>query len=217
MVDGFRDEQLRCFEAVIHAVPDFIAIASLDGKVEFLNKAGRTLIGMPDEIDVTLTHVAASRHGEHSSRCLWTPEGIVAGLENEQPPIVRDGHWDGISTLRDWQGGSPVPVEISSFVVSDVLTGEPLAMATVQRDMRARLEAEREVTAARLALRESEELQKALLVHMSNLLVVIRPDGILTSTSPATGPALGMRPLRRSTPASTTSSTPRTGSASPTA
>lgn len=65
-MDLARDEQLRRFEALISATSDFIAIASVDGKVEFLNQ---------------------------------------------------DGRWNGISTLRDWRGGPPIPVEISSFLM----------------------------------------------------------------------------------------------------
>ena len=92
---------------------------------------------MPDEIDVTLTRVED----------YLTPEGIVAHLVDQQPSVLRDGHWAGTGALRDWRGGPPVPVDITSFVLADMRTGEPMATATVQRDLRARLDAEREVTA----------------------------------------------------------------------
>jgi len=142
-LDLARDEQLRRFEALISATSDFIAIASVDGKVEFLNQ---------------------------------------------------DGRWDGISTLRDWRGGPPIPVEISSFLMQDPRTGEPLALATVQRDLRERVGAERQIAAAQLALRAAEDRQQALLLHMSDLLVVVAADNAIVYVSPPTARVLGYAP-----------------------
>lgn len=181
MVDLSRDEQLRRFEALIHASPDFIAIASMDQRVEFVNAAGRKLIGMPDDVDVAQTRI-----GDY-----LTPEAARLSEDVEQPAVMRDGHWSGTSELRDWRGGPPIPVGISSFLITDLATGEPMALATVQRDLRARLQAERMVAEAHSALRENEERQKALLLHMSDLLVLIGPDGVIKSASPSAAPSLG--------------------------
>jgi PAS domain-containing protein len=52
--DGRRLEQ---FEALVHASPDFIAIGSVDGKVEFLNPAGRRLIGVGLDVDLTTSTI----------------------------------------------------------------------------------------------------------------------------------------------------------------
>ena len=49
------------------------------------------------------------------------------------------GHWEGESTLRDHRGGRPIPVAISSFVMLHPVTREPMALATVQRDITERL------------------------------------------------------------------------------
>lgn len=181
MVDLSRDEQLRRFEALVHASPDFIAIASPDQQVEFVNAAGRRLIGMPDDVDVMSTRISD----------YLTPAAIRASQEVEQPAVIRDGHWSGTSELRDWRGGPPIPVGISSFLITDLTTGKPLALATVQRDLRAHLDAERMVAEAKSALRENEERQKALLLHMSDVLVLIGPDGVIKSASPSAAPSLG--------------------------
>ncbi len=72
-----------------------------------------------------------------------TEEGIERSLLVEQPAVKAHGHWEGESTLRDRRGGPPTPVAIASFLVRDLQTGEPFALATVQRDVTERREAER--------------------------------------------------------------------------
>ena len=137
------------FKALVEASPDFIAIAGLDGAVQYVNPGGRALIGLGADVDVTTTTIAD----------YLTPEGLAASLEVEQPAVVREGHWEGESTLRSHRGGPPIPVAIASFLMRDIHTGEPFALATVQRDITDRL-------AAEAALRELAEQREALLTRL---------------------------------------------------
>jgi PAS domain S-box-containing protein len=139
---------LRQFKALVEASTDFIAIADLDGTVRYVNPPGRELIGMPPDVDVTRTTIAD----------YLTPEGLKASLEVEQPAVIAHGHWEGESTLRSFRG-DPIPVAIASFLVRDSQTGEPFALATVQRDLTERLAAEH-------ALRELAEQRRALLSRL---------------------------------------------------
>jgi len=119
------------FEALVEASSDFIAIAGLDGQVLYVNPRGRAMIGMAPEFDVSQTTIAD----------YLTPEGVEASIAIEQPAVVRDGQWTGETTLRDYRGGTPIPVMVSSFLMRDAETGEPFALATVQRDITARIAA----------------------------------------------------------------------------
>ncbi len=121
---------LKQFRALVDASSDFIAIAGLDGHVRYLNPAGRALVGIPPDLDVTTTTISD----------YLTPEGLERSERIEQPAVIEHGRWQGESTLKR-AGGPPVPVEISSFLVPDPETGEPFALATVQRDITARLAA----------------------------------------------------------------------------
>ena len=123
-----NDELLR-FQSLVEASGDFIAIAGVDGTVIYLNPAGRELVGLDLDVDVTQTTIAD----------YLTEEGIKASLEIEQPAVVAHGHWEGESTLRSQRGGLPIPVAISSFVMLHPVTREPMALATVQRDITERL------------------------------------------------------------------------------
>jgi signal transduction histidine kinase len=71
-----------------------------------------------------------------------TDEGLAVSTEIEQPAVVTSGRWAGQSTLRDQRGGPPIPVAISSFLMRDPETGEPFALATVQRDISDRVAAQ---------------------------------------------------------------------------
>ncbi len=140
---------LSRFKALVDASPDFIAIAGLDGCVQYLNPGGRRMIGMAADVDVTTTTI-----GDY-----LTPEGLAASTAVEQPAVIAHGHYEGESTLRSLRDGPPIPVVIASFMMHDISTGEPFAMATVQRDITDRL-------AAETALRELARQREALLTRL---------------------------------------------------
>jgi PAS domain S-box-containing protein len=142
------NSDLMQFKALVEASPDFIAIAGLDGKVRYVNPAGRAMIGMDPRVDVATTSIPD----------YLTPEGLKASVEVEQPAVIAHGHWEGESTLRSFQGPS-VPVAIASFLVHDPASGEPFALATVQRDITERL-------AAETALRDLADQRQALLTRL---------------------------------------------------
>lgn len=163
------NKDLEQFKALVDTSPDFIAIAGVDGTVSYLNPAGRRLVRLPVDVDVTRTHI-----GDY-----LTPEGLALSVESEQESVIAHGHWEGESTLRDWAGGPPIPVAVSSFLVSDPSSGQPTALATVQRDLRDRRAAER----ARRDLAEQREallarLVKAQEVERSRIAADVHDDSV---------------------------------------
>ena len=131
-VIGATNEELLRFQALVETSTDFIAIAGTDGMVMYVNPAGRVLVGLDPDLDVTTTTIAD----------YLTEEGQRASVEIEQPAVIAHGHWEGQSTLRNLRGGPPTPVEISSFLMLHPETGAPFALATVQRDISERLATE---------------------------------------------------------------------------
>ena len=117
-------DELLPFRALVETSRDFIAIAGLDGGVRFVNPAGRALVAMPPDVDVTTTTV----------RDYLTADGVERSERIEQPAVVAHGHWEGESTLKR-SDGTAIPVEIASFLMFHPATGEPFALATVQRDV----------------------------------------------------------------------------------
>ena len=143
-----RDD-LELYRAFVDASPQFVALADLDGTVRYVNPGGRRMAGVPDDVDVTATTIAD----------YLTEEGLRLSIEVEQPAVVAHGSYEGETTLRHWPTGRGIPVRVSSFLVTDHLTGEPQALATVQTDITSQLEVKRE-TDRRLSQ------QRSLLLHL---------------------------------------------------
>ena len=143
------EQDLQRFSSLVEASSDFIALAGVDGRVQYVNPAGRAMIGMDADTDVTTTTIAD----------FLTEEGLRASVEVEQPAVIAEGHWEGESTLRDLRGGPPVPVAINSFLMRHPESGEPWLLATVQRDISERI-------ASEAAVRALADQRQVLLDHL---------------------------------------------------
>jgi PAS domain S-box-containing protein len=147
--------ELERFQALVEASSDFIAMAALDGSVFYVNPAGRAMVGLAPDADVTTTRIAD----------YLTPEGLEASIRVELATVREQGHWEGESTLRDTKGGPPIHVAVASFLMYDDRK-EPFALATVRRDITERIAHEnalrelvvqREELLARLVQAQAEE------------------------------------------------------------
>lgn len=127
--------QSQILEALAQSSPDFIAIATPDGELRFLNDAGRRLIGFPEDRDIT--QVAVHEFYTANARPIDRPF--------REWPQVAGPVWAGISSLRDWRDGSDIPVSARSFWVHDANTAEKFAVASVQRDIRKELATQQEL------------------------------------------------------------------------
>ncbi|HEV7206620.1 MAG TPA: PAS domain-containing protein [Jatrophihabitans sp.] len=144
------------FRALLDASEDYIGIADLEGRALYLNPGGRALVGLSPESDIrTLT-----------IRDLLPPQWVEQAMTVEVPAIRRDGSWSGEHELLDHRGGPPIPVRVSSFLLRDPDTGRPVALATVQRDIRderaanerlRRVAEQRRLLAARLVAEHDDE------------------------------------------------------------
>lgn len=137
--------ELRRFQSLVEASSDFIAMADPDSRLRYINPAGRRMIGLAPDFDVTQTVIAD----------YLTTEGLARVREIEEPALRAHGHWEGESTLRNW-GGSPIPVAISTFFMHEPGNDDSFGVATVQRDISERMTAD-------TAMRELGEQRQALL------------------------------------------------------
>jgi PAS domain S-box-containing protein len=155
VVIASRTREIARYQSLVEASGDFVLITTLDGRVTFVNPAGRRMIGLDADRDVRTT----------SLDDYLTPDGRRAFDEVTHPAVLADGHWEGQSTLRDLRGGPPIPVTVSSFLLHDPETRQPFALATVQRDM------SELVAAARATAHLAEQRQRLL-----GLLVEVQED-----------------------------------------
>ena len=147
---------------------DFIGIASLEGQLLFLNEAGQELIGLSSLAEVK----AKSMHD------FLMEDDLPEFTQQVMSATMQEGRWQGEFRLRHFKTGASIPVEMNLFTIRHPQTGEPMALATVSRDITKRKRAEE-------ALRESEEKFRALSETMTAAVVIVRDKHILY-VNPAT-------------------------------
>ncbi len=153
------DAEARRLAALVEQSQDFIGLAAPDGGVDFVNEAGRRLIGLPD--------LAAARAMPIVD--YFVPEERARVLNEVMPAVERDGFWEGELNFRHVVTGAAVPVLYTLFPVRGI-DGRRLGYGTVTRDLT-------EQKRARQALQASEATLRAVLDTV--------PVGILFAEAPS--------------------------------
>ncbi|MEN3228305.1 PAS domain S-box protein [Methylorubrum rhodesianum] len=151
--------EARKLAALVEQSQDFVGLAAPDGRVDYVNEAGRRLVGLPD--------LAAAR--ERRILDYFVPEEQVRLLAEVLPAAERDGFWEGELHFRHAATGAAVPVHYNIFPVRDG-GGVLLGYGTVTRDLT-------EQRRARQALQASEASLRAVLDTV--------PVGILFAEAPS--------------------------------
>jgi PAS domain S-box-containing protein len=111
--------------ALIESSSDFIALADMDGRMTFVNQAGRQLVGLPNLAAVKATTIAD-----------YFGDKALKQLQDEVlPTVVYEGSWQGELELRHFKTGVVIPVLFNSTLVRDPKTGDPICLGTVGREV----------------------------------------------------------------------------------
>ena len=119
------EEEKQKFSTLVEYCRDFIAVADLQDNVEYVNPAGRAMLGIPD---------GDSLQGTHSVDYI-VPADLSLVYDTILPALRSSGHWEGELRFRHRQTGQSLPMDFVGFQVKDPETGEPRFVATVSRDM----------------------------------------------------------------------------------
>jgi PAS domain S-box-containing protein len=154
--------------ALIEAATDFIGLASLDGKVTFLNSAGRKMVGLETD-----QQIATTRIQDYTPN----PDNLTKKII---PAVQKQGIWTGEGNLRNFKTGQMIDVQISTFLLRTSPKAPPRAMATVMRDITDRNRVARALARERSAFRiiaeaslrteSTEELCRRVLKGLSETL-----------------------------------------------
>lgn len=127
--------------AIIENTSDFVAVANLNGKGYYLNRAGRRMFGFSDDEDLSF--------GKVSIADFYPPyelEKIQAGMQN----VMRGEIWSAEIDMQH-RNGHIIPVSEVGFLLPST-SGQPEYLATIVRDI-----SEQKRTQAELR-RRAEEL-----------------------------------------------------------
>ncbi|XYD09071.1 PAS domain S-box protein [Methylobacterium sp. NMS12] len=118
------EAQARRLAALVEQSSDFIGIADVQGTAEFVNDAGRRLVGL-NSLDDTRAHNLMD---------YFAPEDRATVLEQVLPAVRETGFWEGDLAFRNFTTGIAVPVHYTIFPVRGA-DGAVSGYGTVTRDL----------------------------------------------------------------------------------
>jgi PAS domain S-box-containing protein len=113
------EQEMRNFVSLVGQSADFIGMTSMDGRVLFLNPAGRALVGLEGD-DIGLVELLRGEDEGMGRKAL-----AATGA---------DGQWAGELRFRHLKTGDEIPVWCTVFVLRDD-SARPICLATVARDL----------------------------------------------------------------------------------
>lgn len=123
------------FVALIQNSNDFIGMASMEGKITFINNAGKKLIGIEKTQDLftsTIYDYLSSADAETMR-------------ETIMPTVLVKGIWEGEMGLKHLKTGELIDAYKSIFIVKSSTSNESLCLAMVIKDIRDRKQVENEL------------------------------------------------------------------------
>ncbi|MBN1343821.1 MAG: PAS domain S-box protein [Phycisphaerae bacterium] len=161
--------------AILEATSDLVSMATPDGRLAYMNKAGRELLGWSDDEDIT-TRAIRHAHPDWALNLVRT-EGI--------PTAIRDGVWTGETTLLRQDG---TEILVSQVIMSHrSRDGELEYLSSIMRDVTERRRAE-------VALRESEERYREFIEGTQDLVTQVDEQGRLTFVNHMSTEIYGLSP-----------------------
>lgn len=132
--------------STVAASPDVALIGLPDGRVHWLNPAGRALLGIESGEDITAYRIEG----------LFSTEEMDRVYRDVMPVVERDGTWGGELVLQA-RDGTEVPVWATLTAHYD-REGERRYVSSLMRDLRPRLEQERKTRESEQRLAEAQRL-----------------------------------------------------------
>lgn len=166
-----RNERDR-LATILEASPDFVGIATPDGKAIFINQAGRKMVGH-DSASAPLEDAISRLHPEWAARLI-----IAQGI----PTAIREGVWQAETALLDADGKEH---PVSQVIVAHRDDSGELYLSTIMRDIGDRKEAES-------ALMRSEQRYRNL-VDCSPDAIFINQGGVFSYVNQAALRLFGAR------------------------
>lgn len=157
--------------SIIDSTPDLIAMADPEGNLIYMNRAGRSILKIPDDIDISTM----------KNFSMYAPESLEL-VQIGRVTAFKEGFWMG-DTILVAMDGSHVPV--SQVILShQALPRQMPILSTIARDISHRLQVEQE-------LAHAYAYNRNLIEVSPDPLVTIGPDGKIQDVNQATEIATG--------------------------
>ncbi|HPN94081.1 MAG: Blue-light-activated protein [bacterium ADurb.Bin236] len=143
------ETELMKFKALVENSVDLIGMADIEGKLLFMNKNGKKLIGLNEDSDISdLSVFDIAVKEEHAS------------IRNDiMPALISKGTWSGQAKIRNLKTGEIIEALITKFAVRNNEDGSDVCMATVIRDITDLISKQRENEMLQQQLFQSKKLE----------------------------------------------------------
>jgi len=168
------EEERGRLVAILEAATDFVGVANAAGQVVYLNRAGRLLVGIRDDEDLS----SRPLRDYHPS---WAADLV---LNTGIPTAIREGVWKGETAWLTRDGGE---IPTSQVIVAHKSpTGELQYLSTIARDLTEHRRLEEQFRQAQ-KMEAVGRLAGGIAHDFNNLLMIIRgySDLLLEELKPA--------------------------------
>jgi len=157
---------------ILEETPDIVTIGNLEGELSYLNKAGRDLMALPDDLDITGYKLHAP----------YAPEAQTRVMKEAFPYALKHGVWSGECAYLN-SAGNEVPI-LLVIIAHQKGDGNVQYLSTIARDISVRKQVEQQ-------LRESEARFRSVFEGSPIGIVISTPDGRAIQTNSAFQQMLG--------------------------
>ncbi len=161
------EEELTKLAAIVRYSSELINLATLDGRMIFLNLAGAEILGIDQE------------NLEQTNIMQVIPDKFKEKVQTEIiPALLKGDTWEGNLQYLNIKTGHLTDVHTSAFAIKDQTTGKPLYLANVSLDITERKQAEDK-------LKDSEERFRIISNSALDSIIMMDSSGNATFFNPS--------------------------------
>jgi PAS domain S-box-containing protein len=163
-VEGREHEELMI--ALVENSPDYMAAADNQGRFFYMNSAGRRLLGIPDEMDITTV----------INKDLFHPEDFAFMGREVYTHLLAGRKWSGNIKIQHVTSKERIPCYADFISIQDPATGKIIGRGATLRDLRPALQAEHEQQKLLTLLENSRDFVS--LSNESGMVTYVNPAGL---------------------------------------
>lgn len=120
--------------SLVENSPEYMAAATTEGQLFYMNAAGRKLLGVPDDLDITTIN----------SRDIFHAKDYTEAVEDIYPLLDKGEKWSGAIYIQHLVTGELIPCHADYVVIRDPGTGQLLGRGATLKDLRPEMNAKKE-------------------------------------------------------------------------